>query len=119
MRGFCGRTPLSVVPDGYLHFTANQPHRQPQIDQGQGLREKPYALFPRKARGGSGSAAIGRAGHGRMLHEIAGLVEAGRLGPFNDGARFTLETAPDAYRHLASSEARGKIVIDISDPRGQ
>jgi NADPH:quinone reductase len=46
-------------------------------------------------------------------------VEAGRLRPFIDVARFTLETAPDAYRHLASSEARGEIVIDISDPRGQ
>jgi sugar lactone lactonase YvrE len=36
---------LSVAADGYLYFTANQLHRQPQFHEGQDLREKPYTLF--------------------------------------------------------------------------
>ncbi len=36
---------LSVASDGYLYFTANQLHRQPQFHQGKDLREKPYSLF--------------------------------------------------------------------------
>lgn len=36
---------LSVAADGYLYFTANQLHRQPQFHEGQDLREKPYSLF--------------------------------------------------------------------------
>lgn len=36
---------LSVAADGYLYFTANQLHRQPQFHEGQDLRQKPYTLF--------------------------------------------------------------------------
>lgn len=36
---------LSVACDGYLYFTANQLHRQPQFHEGRDLREKPYSLF--------------------------------------------------------------------------
>lgn len=36
---------MSVASDGYLYFTANQLHRQPQYQQGKDLREKPYSLF--------------------------------------------------------------------------
>ncbi|ULK97256.1 gluconolaconase [Bradyrhizobium sp. I71] len=36
---------LSVASDGYLYFTANQLHRQPQFHEGRDLREKPYSLF--------------------------------------------------------------------------
>ena len=36
---------MSVAADGYLYFTANQLHRQPQFNEGQDLREKPYMLF--------------------------------------------------------------------------
>ncbi|MEP9380107.1 L-dopachrome tautomerase-related protein [Aquabacter sp. CN5-332] len=36
---------LSVAANGYLYFTANQLHRQPQFHQGEDLREKPYVLF--------------------------------------------------------------------------
>lgn len=36
---------MSVADDGYLYFTANQLHRQPQYHQGKDLREKPYSLF--------------------------------------------------------------------------
>jgi len=36
---------LSVANDGYLYFTANQLHRQPQFHNGVDKREKPYTLF--------------------------------------------------------------------------
>ena len=55
----------------------------------------------------------GRAEHGRILRQVATLVEAGSLKPLLDPARFTLATAPDAQEHLNSGEARGKVVVDI------
>jgi len=36
---------LSVASNGYLYFTANQLHRQPQFNEGVDRREKPYVLF--------------------------------------------------------------------------
>jgi sugar lactone lactonase YvrE len=36
---------LSVGPDGYLYFTANQLQRQAQFHDGQDQRVKPYTLF--------------------------------------------------------------------------
>lgn len=36
---------LSVGPDGYLYFTANQLHRQAGFHDGTDLRNKPYLLF--------------------------------------------------------------------------
>jgi sugar lactone lactonase YvrE len=36
---------LSIGADGYLYFTANQLHRQPQFHAGVDQREKPYVLF--------------------------------------------------------------------------
>lgn len=52
--------------------------------------------------------------HGEILGEITDLVEAGNLRPLIDPARFTLESAPDAHRHLESGKAVGKVVIDIN-----
>ncbi|MBW4640029.1 MAG: hypothetical protein KME05_17725 [Gloeocapsa sp. UFS-A4-WI-NPMV-4B04] len=39
---------LSVAPNGYLYFIANQLHRQPMFHNGKDLREKPYSLFRTK-----------------------------------------------------------------------
>ncbi|MBW6525012.1 gluconolaconase [Sphingomonas sp. RHCKR47] len=36
---------LSIGPDGYLYFTANQLHRQPGFHGGRDLRHKPYELL--------------------------------------------------------------------------
>ncbi|QET05911.1 gluconolaconase [Cupriavidus pauculus] len=36
---------LSIGPDGYLYFTANQLHRMPGFNGGKDLRSKPYSLF--------------------------------------------------------------------------
>ncbi|WP_340117873.1 L-dopachrome tautomerase-related protein [Pelagibius sp. 7325] len=43
---------LSVAADGYLYFTANQLHRQPQFQGNKDLREKPYVLFRVRVDGG-------------------------------------------------------------------
>ena len=55
----------------------------------------------------------GRDRHGRILQAVGKLVDAGKLRPLIDSARFTLETAPDAHRRLEFGQARGKVVIDI------
>ncbi|WP_342052840.1 MULTISPECIES: SMP-30/gluconolactonase/LRE family protein [unclassified Cupriavidus] len=36
---------LSIGPDGYLYFTANQLHRMPGFNGGKDLRSRPYSLF--------------------------------------------------------------------------
>lgn len=36
---------LSIGPDGYLYFTANQLHRQAGFHDGKDLRQKPYSLL--------------------------------------------------------------------------
>jgi sugar lactone lactonase YvrE len=36
---------MSVASDGFLYFTANQLHRQPQFHEAQDQRVKPYTLF--------------------------------------------------------------------------
>jgi len=36
---------LSIGPDGYLYFTANQLHRSPGFNDGHDLRAKPYSLM--------------------------------------------------------------------------
>lgn len=36
---------LSIGPDGYLYFTANQLHRQAAYNNGEDKRKKPYSLF--------------------------------------------------------------------------
>jgi NADPH:quinone reductase len=55
----------------------------------------------------------GREGHGKILRDVARLVDDGKLRPLLDEEQFTLDTAPDAHRRLQSGKARGKIVIDL------
>lgn len=49
---------LSIGPDGYLYFTANQLHRQPGFHGGRDLRRKPYELL--RIRVGSGPVLLTR-----------------------------------------------------------
>lgn len=56
----------------------------------------------------------GRDRHGKILREIAWLADGGRLRPLVDQSRFDLSTAVDAYQHLASGRARGKVVVEIA-----
>jgi NADPH2:quinone reductase len=55
----------------------------------------------------------GRDGHGRILRDVARLVDEGKLRPLLDQEQFTLNTAPDAQRRLQSGRARGKVVISL------
>ncbi|MEY4159616.1 MAG: hypothetical protein RLZZ136_237 [Pseudomonadota bacterium] len=50
---------------------------------------------------------------GTILRQVSTMVDAGKLRPLIDPARFCLDTAPDAHRLLASGKARGKVVVDI------
>jgi NADPH2:quinone reductase len=56
----------------------------------------------------------GRERHGLILRNIGRLVEEKKVRPLLDESCFTLETAPDAYRRLASGKARGKRSSSIS-----
>ena len=55
----------------------------------------------------------GRERHGRILREVARLVDTHQLRPLIDPTRFTLEQAKDAHKHLESGNALGKVVVDI------
>ena len=56
---------------------------------------------------------LGREDHGRIMREIAALAENGKVRPLVDPARFGLEQLPDAFRHLESGQALGKVVVDL------
>ncbi|MFD0390587.1 zinc-dependent alcohol dehydrogenase family protein [Tistrella bauzanensis] len=56
---------------------------------------------------------IGREHHGRIMNRVAALVEAGRLRPRLDPARFSLAQAGAAQAHLEEGGATGKVVIDV------
>jgi sugar lactone lactonase YvrE len=43
---------LSIGPDGYLYFTANQLHRQAGFNAGVDMRQKPYVLYRTPAKAG-------------------------------------------------------------------
>ncbi len=52
--------------------------------------------------------------HGKILSEIAKIVDEGRLKPLIDLLQFTLDTVGDAHALLESGNARGKVVLSIS-----
>lgn len=53
-----------------------------------------------------------RAHHGQIMGEAAKLMEAGKLRIRVDARRFNLETAEQAYQHLDSGFATGKVVVE-------
>ncbi|WP_424928895.1 zinc-dependent alcohol dehydrogenase family protein [Amaricoccus tamworthensis] len=55
----------------------------------------------------------GRAEHGVILAELAGLADSGALKPVVDEARFELAEVGAAYDHLTGGKAIGKVVIDV------
>lgn len=55
----------------------------------------------------------GREEHGRILREIAKIVEAGDLMPVLDEKHFTLEETGNAHARLSSGEATGKVVVEV------
>ncbi|MEM7193345.1 MAG: zinc-dependent alcohol dehydrogenase family protein [Pseudomonadota bacterium] len=56
---------------------------------------------------------LGREDHGKILREIAAVADAGGLRPVVDDKRFSLDEIGHAHDHLASGNARGKIVVDL------
>ncbi|MDC0336155.1 zinc-dependent alcohol dehydrogenase family protein [Pseudodesulfovibrio sp.] len=56
----------------------------------------------------------GRALHGQILTEVAGLVDEGKLAVLLDEARFEYTQIAAAHRHWASGDALGKISIIVS-----
>jgi NADPH2:quinone reductase len=55
----------------------------------------------------------GRQAHGRILSEIASIVEAGGLLPVLDEKRFSLTGIGDAHARLSSGQAMGKVVVEL------
>lgn len=53
------------------------------------------------------------ASHGKILHEIAQLVDAGKLHPVLDPVLFSIDDVNAAHAHLESGKAVGKVVVDI------
>lgn len=51
--------------------------------------------------------------HGRILAEIAEIVDKGALKPFLDDTNFQLTEVGDAYDRLTSGQAIGKVVVSI------
>ena len=54
-----------------------------------------------------------RSAHGAILAELARLCDEGALKPVVDERRFRLAEVEDAYRHLASGKAIGKVVVVV------
>ena len=59
-------------------------------------------------------ANTGTAGYGRILRQIAKLVDEGQLSLLLHDDGFTLKTVPQAYQMLASGKIRGKAVVDVA-----
>lgn len=57
----------------------------------------------------------GRVHHGEILEAASKMAEDGKLTPFVDPGRFTLDSVEEAYEALETKTAKGKVVIEISD----
>lgn len=53
-----------------------------------------------------------RAEHGEILAKLANIANSGKLCPIVDENRFTLEEVGQAYAHLESGKAIGKVVVE-------
>lgn len=53
----------------------------------------------------------GRARHGDILRQAAGLVDSGHLRPLIDRQQFTFDEIGDAHAHTASGNQVGKVVV--------
>ncbi|MEM1132379.1 MAG: zinc-dependent alcohol dehydrogenase family protein [Pseudomonadota bacterium] len=55
-----------------------------------------------------------REAHGQILAKLAKLVDAGKVKPLLDEARFTLEQVGEAHGRLTSGKATGKVVVELA-----
>jgi len=56
----------------------------------------------------------GRARHGQIMREAAGLVDAGKIRVLVDERRYTLDEAAAAHASMENRSARGKLVVDVA-----
>ncbi|TAL65622.1 MAG: quinone oxidoreductase [Legionella sp.] len=56
----------------------------------------------------------GRAAHGKILTELANIIDQGKLKPLLDPRSFQLAEVADAHAYLESGQSRGKVIIAIS-----
>jgi NADPH2:quinone reductase len=56
-------------------------------------------------------SGIGRAMHGRILTDLAQLVDAGKIRPLIDPHSFTFREVADAHQLLEAGQALGKVVL--------
>ncbi len=54
-----------------------------------------------------------REAHGKILSDIAKIVDEGKLKPMIDSHKFTLETISEAHALLESGKAQGKVVLSM------
>ena len=54
---------------------------------------------------------VGRERHGRILAEVAKLVDGGRLRPLVDPTGFTFERIGEAHAHAETGPVTGKVVV--------
>ena len=82
-----------------------------------------HALAPLSFKAGTYSGVFtllplltgeGRSHHGRILAEVASLVQAGRLMPKVDPRRFALADAEAAHRVVTDRSAVGKVVVELA-----
>ncbi|UWQ20149.1 zinc-dependent alcohol dehydrogenase family protein [Jannaschia sp. W003] len=55
---------------------------------------------------------VGRETHGRILADLARLVDAGAVAPLLDAERFTMAQVGEAHARLGSGRALGKVVVE-------
>lgn len=81
-----------------------------------------HSLAPLSFRGATYSGVFtlyplisgeGRAHHGEILRQAAGLIESGAIRPLMDGKRYTLETVGEAYDAMENRRAEGRVVVEI------
>lgn len=58
---------------------------------------------------------VERERHGRILGEIASMVDAGAIRPLIDPERFSLERLADAHRKQETGASVGKIIVEVAD----
>jgi NADPH2:quinone reductase len=56
-------------------------------------------------------SGIGRATHGRILRDLARLVDAGKIRPLIDPHTFAFREVADAHQFLEAGQALGKVVL--------
>ncbi|SDR92008.1 zinc-dependent alcohol dehydrogenase family protein [Gramella sp. MAR_2010_147] len=53
-----------------------------------------------------------RENHGKILSELTKIIEAGAVKPLLDEQKFSMEEVGEAYAHLTSGKATGKVVVE-------